>query len=308
MDFSTYINFKKITKFDISKYFNDCLNFLDKQQPKLSQYFSGTTETIDSNIFENLLNLIEQSKIVETLFTTHSSRFKTTDFFELEELHVAVKTKLQTTDNLQKWLRSYRLKGGVVSNVTSYITAGKQQTLEQAISSNSNLIDEQDLNSVIQLNQVIETDWSIVVGGKELSLLSSVFVEDNNITTFFDSPFGENIFGIDLDKKLTIISNDLKQLNKQDTLIQTTKTLLGLQKEDLHYNKNVGIAKENISGINDNVLQYKMILSDITESFLTDDLFNGVSIQNVNKKDGNIEIDCIVSVKKTNDIKLKTIL
>ena len=308
MALSTYTKFQNSTKFDIAKFFDECQIFFNYKYPLLVDYYTGESQSIDSSIIDSLSTLEINSNNLSSVFITNKNKLKTTDFFDLQLTHEEIKTKIKTCRNLSKWLRSYKLNSSFVNTTTLSKTSGKLQTLSDLITDSVGDIGEEEVNKTIVLNNIKESSWSVADGNKEIKILTNRISNDSEVTTFFDNPIGENIFGKDISRKISLASDDIVELAPQETLNQTLNILMSLTKSDMFYNPRIGLSKDSIIGLNSNIIQYRKILNDLSDIFSTDDLFDFVSIQDLSYENGDIKVTCIISIKLSTEIVITTTL
>ena len=173
---------------------------------------------------------------------------------------------------------------------------GDQQTME-SISQNilQDLDSDDDWTKIAIQNDLKEVDWDID-GGTKLTLFREKFIQ-NFVTSVIDNMVGENIYGLDIQKKFEFLDDDLKVLNYKDTVFQTVNILANLKKGDIPEFKSLGVNAGLYVGSNIANLAYGSIVREITKTFASDDLFINFQIKEIKLKEDSFFINFQVETK-----------
>lgn len=288
--------FNSISNYPLDDFFNESRNFFDNDYVNIFNFFSGNIETLDKKNIKKLNQLVEQSIIISNIFQDKKRMFKTVDFWELLDTFEDIKTKLQTTIKIPKYVRSSIIGNSNKSGFVFDYNLSSEQTLEGIT---SNILSEKNQQnswtSIAIENDLKEIDYDIV-GGKNLKLRKLVF-QNNLVTSMIDLTIGEKIYGKDLKRFLNFKNNDLETLEYKETAIQCAEILSTLTKGDIPEFENLGIDSSFYKGSNYSQLNYPSIVRELKRNFKTDDLFQNFEIKSFKLIDGDIFIEYSVDTK-----------
>lgn len=292
---TTAEDFIKITKFPLLDYFSDIDNFFRNIYPLFITFYSGESKEFDQNNYKILATLISQSNDVSSLFGVYTNSFKTVDFWELLDLCEDIRSKLLTSNKIDKYLRSSITPGKTTLGIEYDYTLHSGETIENlsrtVLTSNN---PENDWVDTALRNDLKEVDWSID-GGKHLKLVDNSF-QANLVTSMIDNTIGERIYGRDIDRNITFENDDLKVLSYKDTVYQAVDILSQLKKGDIPEFPTLGLSKEFI-GSNFNNVNYPGLIREYNRLFATDDLFVNFTVTHLAYEDGDITVDFEVGTK-----------
>lgn len=288
--------FKKLTGYPIDDFFVESSNFFRTSYPLFVQFFSGNIGTLDKKHIKKLNYLGEKSIILSNIFYTKKNFFKTVDFWELLDSFEEIKSKLKTTMNISKYLRS-----SIVSNqnksgfVFNHITT-EDQTLE---SISRNILKESSFESdwinIAFENDLKELDYD-VSGGDSLKLRKKLFQADL-VTSMIDNTIGERIYGKDIKRFITYKNNDIETLAYKETVFQTAEILSTLEEGDIPEFPSMGLKMEFYKGVNMSQLNFPSIVREMKRNFSTDDLFRNFEIKRLSIEEGDLFIEYKVDTK-----------
>lgn len=289
-------NFEQLTGFPIKKYLLETEKFFKFSYPIIADYFAGTINKIEQIHIKTMYSLIKQAQTLSIQFGLNKTKLTTVDYWELYDFCEDLRTKLQTTSNLSKYLRSSRTNFDYDNSFNFPFTLGQQQTLENV--SNDILQEENPMddwaNTALK-NDLLETDYSID-GGKAITLFKEIFV-GGFVLSVVDNMIGEKIYGLDIDKNLTFENDDLKVLSYKNTVFQCAEILAELKQGDVPEFPSMGIAQSLFIGGNLQSFSISGIISALNKNFATDDLFKDFVVTDISYKDGSYRMDYTVATK-----------
>jgi hypothetical protein len=276
--------FKKVTGYDIEKFLNDYTYFVNNYYQNIVNYYNGAD--IDQTSFNYLDSLKSEVKKIEPLIDQYSNVFDTTDFWSLNNIFGDIQTKLETCDNMGRWMRSVRV-GRYSSTVTIPHIQKQNETLEK-ISKDAGFIGEDSWTDLSLSNQTIEEDYTNK-GGK----LLNVRIPNNsnfNIENIVDNLSAENVYGKDIICKLEIESDGgLKTVSGKDSTRQTFATIMSTIKGSIPEFPNDGIPNY-VYGSNKNIIQYPIIFRSLLSMIQKDKRFTGLELLDINKNQDSVFI------------------
>lgn len=288
--------FKKITNYPIDSFLFDAKNFFSKDYLSIVNFFEGKSNSLDKIHIKKLNGLSEQSLIISNIFSDKKNAMRTVDFWELLDVFEDIKTKLQTTINISKFLRSSLIGNSNKSGFVFDYNLKNEQNLELV---SNRLLDEFDsgnawTNIAID-NDLKEIDYDIS-GGANLKLRKKLF-RANIVTSMIDNTIGEKIYGKDIKRLFEYSDNDLETLSYKETAYQTADILSGLEKGDIPEFPELGIDSSFYKGVNMSQLNFPSIVRELTRNFKSDDLFQNFEIKSFKIQDGDIFIEYRVETK-----------
>jgi hypothetical protein len=288
--------FKKITNYPIDEFLVESRNFFSKDYVQLVSFFSGKSSFIDKKSIKNLNRLSEQSLIISHVFHYKKNQMKTVDYWELLDSFEDIKTKLETTLNLSKYLRSSIIANKNKAGFVFEHNLTNEQTLEDISRNmlNENSYEDTWVNIAVE-NDLKEIDYDIK-GGNKLKLRKNLF-QSTLVTSMIDNTIGEKIYGKDIKKIFTYKDNDLETLGYKETVYQTAEILSQIEKGDIPEFPELGINSSFYKGVNMSQLNFPSIVRELKRNFKTDDLFENFEIKNFKIQDGDIHIEYKVDTK-----------
>jgi hypothetical protein len=289
-------NFEQLTSFPLKKYLLETENFFKFSYPIIVDYFSGVISKVEQIHIKTLFRLIKDAQTLSIQFGLNRTKLTTVDYWELYDFCEDLRTKLQTTTKISKYLRSSRTNFDYDNSFNFPFTMGQQQTLENI--SNDLLQDENPLddwaNTALK-NDLLETDYGID-GGKALTLFKEVFI-GGFVLSVVDNMIGEKVYGLDLDRTITFLDDDLKVLTYKNTVFQCADILAHLKEGDVPEFMSMGIPKSLFIGGNLQSFSIPGIISALNKNFATDDLFRDFVVTDISYKDGDYRMEYTVGTK-----------
>lgn len=284
-------NFEDVTKFKLLEYFEEYQDFMQNDFSYLSDYYSGQTEGVDAKITSKFNSLVLKSKNLIQTFKNFSSKLSNCGFWELQQYCQNLNDTLERVSKLPKYYRTVKSVRGYQPYIkVSADIGGKKTPQDLAIEIGSVGVTE---TSLILDNDLQEHTW-------EIDKLSSINAMVNNqsdlvVESILESPVGNHVYGKDINKKITIKSNDLDVKCYEDNVEQKIDTLLTLNRGDIPEMPTFG--KNRLQGTTAGTYNYAELLKDIQSVFSQDDLFDSVEVVDVSLKESDISVTCKIKTK-----------
>jgi hypothetical protein len=271
------VQFKTTTGYDIEGFFNNFALFINTHYQNIINYYNGSD--IDQTSF-NYLDFLKNELIkIEPLIDQCNNSFNTTDFWTINNIFSDIQTKLETCDNMGRWMRSSRV-GRYSSTLTMAHIQTQNETLEK-ISARMGFSDQDAWTDLALSNQVVEEDYTNK-GGRLLNVRipnSSVF----NIQNVVDYLTAENVYGKDIVCKFEIQSDGgLATVTGRDSLRQTFGTIMSTISGSIPEFPNDGVP-DYVYGTNRNIIQYPMIFRSLLAMIQKDKRFTGLELLNIKR-------------------------
>jgi len=296
VDSKVILKFKKVANYPIDQFLIESKSFFEVDFPKMVDFFGGKADFLDKKHLKKLKDLLNESAKLENIFILRKKLMTTSDFWELLDLFEDVKTKLETANNISKYLRSSIIANKNKAGLVVDYTLASEQTLENVSRTflNQNSFENDWTNIAIE-NNLKEVDYDIK-GDTTVKVRRRVFQNDL-VTSMIDNTIGEKIYGKDIYKVFTYEENDLKSLGYKETAFQSTDILAELEKGDIPEFPGIGLNMSFYKGINLSQLNYPSITRELKNNFSTDDLFKDFEIKSLKTMEDNILIEFKVSTK-----------
>lgn len=273
---NSYNKFKDITGYDIQRFFDDFVNFVNTQYPYIINYYSSGV--IDEGSFYELDRLQKEVEKIEPLFILHKNTLDDIGMWFLLETFSEIDTKLSTIRMSAKWTRSiYNAVRSSAIKMEKVLSPG--QTFE-GISQELGAINPQDDWLNITTPQYInEEDYSVENGSRIFSVnLQNIRL--NYIDNIVDTLNGKNILGKDIGVDFKFENDDLQTVNYEESVFQAleliTKSIQGCIPEFPEY----GIPNDYI-GTTINAFQYPVIFKALMNMFQRDSRWKTVELLEV---------------------------
>lgn len=285
------IEFENVTKFKLSKYFEDYRDFMQDDFSFLSDYYAGRTESVSTEVMGNFNSLLTRSRNLVQTFKNYSSKLSNCGFWELQQYCQNLNDTLERISKLPKYNR-------VVESVRGYQPYVQVKADIGGMKTPQDLADEIDSLGVTETTLLLDNDFQ--EDDWEIDKLSSMKAMVNNqsdlvVESIIEAPAGNHVYGKDINKKITIKDNDLDIKRYEDNVEQKIDTLLKLNRGDIPEFPTFG--KNIIQGKTAGSYNYAELLKDIQQTFLQDDLFESVSVSSVELKDSDLYVTCNIRTK-----------
>lgn len=283
--------FENITKFALLQYFEDYRDFMQNDFSYISEYYNGDTSSIDASHISNFNALRTKSKTLMQQFINFSHRLSNCGFWELQEYCQDLNDVLEKITKLPKYYRTSKTVRGYQPYIQVKGNIGGLKTVQDlAQEINSEGVSE---ISLIIDNDLQERDWNI----DELSSITA-FVNNQTdvvVETILEQPIGNQIYGKDINRKITLENNDLAVKKYEDNVEQKCDILLSLERGNIPEMPNFG--KNRLQGTNMSDYNYTELVKDLQSVFLQNDLFEDIEISDIEYKQGDIFVNCTIKTK-----------
>lgn len=288
--------FKKLTNYNIGEFLLESREFFTSDYNRFIDFFNGDSNFLDQTSVKKLNRLSEECFAISNLFLRNKKLMLTVDYWEVLDAFEDIKTKLQTTINLPKYLRSSIIANQNKSGFVFSYDILPQQTLENV--SRNVLSESNSDNSWVNIaveNDLEEIDYDIT-NGERIKLRKRIF-QANLVTSMIDNTIGERVYGRDIKKLLSFKDEDLESLGYKETVFQTADVLSRLEKGDIPEFPQLGLDGRIYKGNNLSQLNYSSIVRELRNNFATDDLFKDFEVKDFKIVDGDIFIEYKVDTK-----------
>lgn len=224
-------------------------------------------------------------------FINFSHRLSNCGFWELQEYCQDLNDTLEKITKLPKYYRTSKTVRGYQPYIQVKGNIGGMKTVKD-------LAEEISSNGVSEISLIIdndlqEKDW-------EIDQLSAVTAFVNNqvdvvVETILEQPVGNQIYGKDIARKITLEDNDIAVKKYEDNVEQKCDILLELERGNIPEMPAFG--KNPLQGTNMANYNYAELVKDLQSVFLQDDLFESIEVTNVEFKDGDLYVTCSIQTK-----------
>ena len=283
--------FENITKFALLQYFEDYRDFMQNDFSYISEYYNGDTSSIDASHISNFNALRTKSKTLMQQFINFSHRLSNCGFWELQEYCQDLNDVLEKITKLPKYYRTSKTVRGYQPYIQVKSNIGGLKTV-QDLSQEINSEGVSEISLIID-NDLQEKDWNI----DELSSITA-FVNNQTdvvVETILEQPIGNQIYGKDINRKITLENNDLAVKKYEDNVEQKCDILLSLERGNIPEMPNFG--KNRTQGTNMSDYNYTELVKDLQSVFLQNDLFEDIEISDIEYKQGDIFVNCTIKTK-----------
>jgi len=283
--------FKDITGYDIESFLNDYVSFINTDYSKIVNYYKGLD--IDQDAFNNFDTLKTESYKIESLWEFYSNVFGLTDYWELLDAFSNAKLKLDTVDNLGRWMRSSRTDR--YSQNTSITYVQKQgETIEKVAEKFGSVDKDNDWASVSIDNDLNEEKYTSAGG-----VILTVRLKNNynfDINNIVDSLSNENLYGKDIQNKIEFIDGDVYSLAGENSLLQTISNIFNTFKGTIPEFPEDGI-DSSIIGSNITAFSYPTQFRNIMQMLQKDDRFKTMELIDLYRTDDSVFIKVQLTTK-----------
>lgn len=283
--------FENITKFSLLKYFQDYQDFMQNDYSEVYAYYSGLSESVDSEKINKINSLLTRSNSLIRTFQTFSGKLVNVGYWELQQYCQDLKDTLERISKLPKYLRTAKTCRGYKPYIQVSENIGGMMTIQDVADKIGNITEEE----LILNNDLEEENYEI----DKLSQITAFIDNKSNVvvSTIMEQPIGRKIYGKDVNRKITFVDNDLSVVEYESNIEQKCDILLKLVKGDIPEFPKLG-KNITISGGYNN-FNYAELLSDLKDSFLQDDLFDDIKIIDIAIDNGDIFVVCNIQTKYT---------
>lgn len=291
--------YKQITGRDISQYFQNAVKFFSGDYLTIVKYYSGKSESINSIPFKNFDTLEKQNLDVFETWSKHSKQFANAKWWILIEQIEEIDNRLKTLRKINKWARSGLTKVAYSPSFQIDYVLPQNQTLEGVAKSVGGSANPNDDWAAIAIdNRLREEDYNSD-GGNDLTLKFNRIVGGFQISAVVDVIKGKSIYGKDVDKRFGFdpVTQDLKVLGYDDTILQAVNILYNLKKNDNPDNPDAGLQTNLVIGQNRALFNFPVIVRQKTQVFAGDDTLKNLKINKFTIEQDNLVTDFTVETR-----------
>lgn len=285
-------DFENITKFALLDYLEQYRDFMQEDFSYLSAYYAGNSASVDVSIVSNFNDLRKKGKTLMQQFINFSHRLSNCGFWELQEYCQDLYDTLEKTAKLPKY---YRTSKSVRGNYHPYIQVNADIGGMKTVKDVSNEIDSNGVSEVSLIidNDLQEKDWEI----DKLSQITAFISNRRDIVveTILEQPIGRQVYGRDIDRKITLKDNDLVTKKYEENINQKVDVLLELEAGDIPEIPTYG--RSRLTGTTMGNYNYAELIQDLQAVFTQDDMFDEITIDDVNYDNGDLTVTCSISTK-----------
>lgn len=290
------IEFKAITSRNVESFFRNSLLFFSQDYDIVTRYYEGKIETIDSKIFDRFVSLKRECAEVFETIHSYSHQLNNIKWWLLIEHVEDIDSRLQSLDNIAKWCRSSATRTTYSAHVNIQYTLKQNQTLERASSDIALSTDQDGWVDIAIDNALREEDYSSE-GGVDLQLKLRGSNQNSQINSVVAIMQGKSVYGIDIDKLITFVYDDIKVLSYDETVSQSVSILSSLKRNDNPDKPNQGVQSAIVVGGSKASLNFPIINRQIIETFNTDDSLKNFTINKIEVERDNLLIDYQVETR-----------
>lgn len=267
--------------FDLMNFFDEYESFVYRDLQRLEIYYKGDLETFPQTAFERLDKLSTKASVIYESFRSNLDRFDKCIYYEYFDIFEDYYFKLETFRKMPKWIK----KSSYISSKDDSYSVGKRESLELSAKRLGYQIPDEGVMEITLNNHIKELDYDLsgnlifeykVVSRGRLLQLESV-IEENIV--------GEKVYGIDLDREIRFLNNDLKILSPKETFIQSCNIIVNLKKGDNPEIPFEGIDKTLLSNRVTATMTFPILLRQLTSLVSKDDTIKAFEIKDIEWKD-----------------------
>jgi HPt (histidine-containing phosphotransfer) domain-containing protein len=272
--------FENITKFELLQYFTDYSDFLQNDYSEVYAYYSGNSESIDNAKLTTLSTLLNKSNNLMRIFQEFAGKLGNVGYWELQQYCQDLKDTLERISKLPKYCRTAKTCRGYKPYVQVNEDIGGMKTIADLADQLGNITE----NELILNNDLEEGNYEI----DKLSSITALVENQTNVvvSTIMEQPIGKRIYGKDIQRKIDFSDNDLTIVKYENNVEQKAEILLEINKGDVPEIPNFG--KTVVSGQTYSGYNYGELMSDLQDNFLQDDLFDNVTISDIDYDNGDL--------------------
>lgn len=288
-DNTIFDDFKKLTNKDIEAFFNKTVKFFRTDYVLLVGYYSGKFSQISSKVFERLDSLQLDLDDMFEKYHQHSASMKDIRYWNLLEQIEEVDNRIKTARNINRWARSSATNVAYSPTIQLEYTLSQNQTLENVSRDILEQAGYQDDWFDIAMRNVLEEEDYDLEGGQTIQLeLDKTLNLGIIVNSVVDYLSGKSIYGKDIYRKFSFENEDIKVLGYDDTIVQAVDILIGLKKNDNPDYPYLGLQSTVIVGGNQALLNFPVIIRQLTETFQSDDTLKEFQINTIKLEQDNL--------------------
>lgn len=263
---------------DVRGFMEEFVDFMDNQQQRIVNFYSGNTEELDRGIIENLEDLIKRCNDLINSLNIFSEKLETAEMWELLNFLEDIETRLQQTRVMPKLLRSSVTITGNKSGFYRDIVIAEGETIESTLRSLQIEGADDRWQDVAIQNNITEEDYGDDAVKAKVRVAGGEATDINDVVDVMD---GKSIYGKDLDDELVFENEDLKALSPDKTMSQSVENLVRLNRGSVPEFPNYGIKFSDLIGGTIVKFSYPALVRQLTEVFSQDDTISSISIEDI---------------------------
>ena len=294
----TLNNFRKFTGFDVRSFLQDFIDFSENYRTQIINYYRGDTQENPKEAFSFLNRLIDEVNEAISVAELNKDSFDTFSIWNLFEELENIRTKLNTTLNFSKYLRSSVTNNAYNRDSEVDVTLNQNETLEQ-LANNLGYPDPQNDWIDIALRNNLQQEDYTTNGDVILSVSYKNSVNYFQVNSVVDNIQGKNILGKDIQHKLEFDTNnnDIKILSPEDTFRQAIKTLARLKKRDNPFYPKDGLDTSLVIGSSLGGIAFPSLFRQMNNNFNSDDTIASFTIRDIRYEQNSLIFDYEVESK-----------
>ena len=273
--------FEKVTGLDITNYLTEFYTFAGEDYHKITGFYLGEISAPNDAAFETLSNLIAQATRIQDLLILHKMAMSSTIMWSLLDTLDNIKSKLDTIDNSDRWMRSSVIKNTYQANPEFDHVLSQNETIESLAGTLLGSNDpDSDWAKIAQRNDLSEEDYS-PAGGALLQVSLKGAISAFTIESVVDVIVGKSVYGKDFNRVLTFVNDGLEVLSYTDTALQGIEVLMTLTRGANPQFPELGLQQKFAIGTTLASLSFPVIFRQLSQSFLTDDSLKSFTLLDV---------------------------
>lgn len=292
-DDTTIDRFTFHLRYNIQTYIDLYSYFVKNNLQNIINYYQDSQANPDVESFYYLDRLLQEATKIDNLIKSNKNSFSRVDDWELLDFLEDIRSNLETIKQSPKWTRSSKSqqiwRGNVIQ--TPY-TMNDGETLESVSEKVYGSFDSQnDWMRIGIENNLLESDYgantsnTILVNKKVLS--SPNFFARSIV----DNLVNEKLYGLDFDRKIQFVDNDLKILTYRDTVVQAVQILIQLIRGDIPEFPNMGVDSSVTVGGSVGAILFSSIIRQLEDTFDTDDSVRNFQVTSISYQNGDLVIE-----------------
>ena len=290
------IEFEKITKYPLISLLEKYAYFNENYLAGLKLYFSGNVADVDVNAVDMMNELMGNCAEILSVVNSYNNKLNDCGFWELIDYLESLRDNIEKITKLPKYYHVTKTISGYKPIVESNGNVGGMRTFEDV--ENELRYDNFDTKTtweqIMLNNDMEETAWEIDELKQVKYTISAP--ESIKVSTILDVLQGDNIYGRDINRKITFDNNDLFLVKYADNIKQKCEILLNLKRGDVPEMSMFGVDNKFL-GEGVRAFTYNEIFSQIESNFLQNDVFDSVEIYDIKFDNGSISISVDIKTK-----------
>lgn len=314
LDVDILDEFKAKTQCDLRSFLTVAQSFIKNDRLRIMRYYAGEVKVIDAAAFNHFESLKKQLQTIFQLYHSQSHTFVNSKWWDVLESLELIDNTFNDLQNIHRWSRSSITKFGYDPNIQIDYTLSENQTLERV---SQDVLGQSDPNNqwydIAINNDLTEEEYSIN-GGTTVQLSYPRNNRSLQLNAVMDVMVGKRIYGIDLHRKLTFVKNNFNQetdlaiLSHDDTIIQAVDILIRLKRNSNPDRPFQGLQSNLVVGGNRALLNFPIIIRQLSEVFATDDTLQNFNVQNIEFQQDNLTASYEVETRLSESFNDETIL